>query len=199
MKKPIDNNDDRAHLLELLEQVEKRFESLREADREAVRLAHSDLSRRLEGFPQQFATKTEMEEAARGVQRLEKDSLSREMYDQQHRSLADVVAKLDRDKMQESVFETFLENYRIETERAATDRRSVAEVLARATETVRAQVLEERGEYLTQEYYDHEHQALERELNGVQRWQYMIVGGLVFATFVAPLVTGAIVYVLFGR
>lgn len=101
---------------------------------------------------------------------------------------------MEHDKLDESVFDTFVENYRIEQTRAAEDRRTVADVLATATEKVRAQVLEERADYVTQEYYDQRHTSLVVQLNGVQAWQYKIVGGLVFATFVAPLITGLLVY-----
>lgn len=117
----------------LLEALEKRFDSLRESDREAVRLAHADLSHRLEGFPQQFATKQEMENATNALQRLEKDSISREIYEQNHRALADLVARLDKDKMPEAVFQTFIENYRIEQENAAIERRAVATALVSTT------------------------------------------------------------------
>lgn len=114
----------------LLEAMEKKFDTLREADREAVKLAHADLSHRLEGFPQQFATKQEMENATNALQRLEKDSISREIYEQNHRALADLVARLDRDKMPEAVFQAFIDNYRIEQENAAVERRAVASALA---------------------------------------------------------------------
>jgi hypothetical protein len=117
-----------------IEAIEKRFDALRLADREAVALAHADLSRRLEGFPQQFATKGMQEEASKALQRLEKDSLSREIYEQNHKALADLVLKLDREKLPESVFETFVSNYRIEQENAATERRAVASALATSTE-----------------------------------------------------------------
>jgi transcription initiation factor TFIIIB Brf1 subunit/transcription initiation factor TFIIB len=118
----------------LIEAIEKRFDSLREADREAVKVAHEDLARRLEGFPQQFATKQEATEASRALQRLEKDSLAREVYDSNHKALQEMVFKLERDKMPESVFVTFVENYRAEQENAATERRAVAAALASSTE-----------------------------------------------------------------
>jgi hypothetical protein len=176
-------------------QVEKRFDDLRITDREAVSLAHDLLSKRLEGFPQQFATKVELEEAARSVRRLENDALSREMYDQQRQTLLQQVAGLDRDKLTESVFNTFLENYRIEQDRAATERRNVAQVLAEATDKVRAQIADERGEYITEEAYTTQHTTVVQQVEAVQAWQYKLVGGLVFATFLAPLVTGLIVYI----
>lgn len=175
--------------------VERRFDSLRDTDREAVSLAHAELLRRLEGFPQQFATKVEMEEAARGLQRLEKDSMSREMYEQRHDILSDAVASLERDKLPATVYNTFVENYRIEQGRLADERRNVADVLARATETLRSQILEERGEFVTQELYDQRHTILVHQVDAVERWQYKLVGALIFATFVAPLVTGILVYV----
>jgi hypothetical protein len=172
------------------------FTALREADLAAVRLAHADLSARLEGFPQQFATKDEMQAALQGLQRLEKDAVTREIYEANVSALRELVQKLERDTLLKATFDTFIENYRIEQERAATERRGVAEVLSRATDTVRSQIMEERVDFVTQEYYDHEHRALERQINAVQGWQYKLVGGLVFATFVAPLVTAAVVYVL---
>jgi hypothetical protein len=179
-----------------VDQSEKRLDSLRESDSNAVRLAHSDLSARLEGFPQQFATKDEMQGALAGLQRLEKDAVTREIYEANIEALRELVQKLERETLTQSTFDVFVENYRIEQERAATERRGVAEVLARATETVRAQVVEERGDFVTREYYDHEHQTIERQINLVQTWHYKMVGGLVLATFIAPLVTGLVVYFL---
>ena len=182
----------------VIEQLEKRIDSSITQSKDAVALAHNDLSKRLEGFPQQFATKTEMEEAARAVQRLEKDSLSREMYDTNHRTLVDTVGKLDKDKLNESVFDTFVDNYRLEQERAAAERRDVAALLASATEKLRVTVAEERSDYLTQDAHERDYKAIQGAVNAVERWQYKIVGALVFATFVAPLVTGIVVY-LFVR
>lgn len=194
------NHEDRVDLISaiyrIVGQVEKRFDALRDADRDAVSLAHDLLSSRLEGFPQQFATKIEMEEAARGLRRLENDALSREMYEQQRQSLLQTVALLDRDKLHKSVFDTFIDNYRIEQERSAAERRDVAEVLAQATDKVRNQILEERGEFITQESYDQQHHSLVAQVEAVQAWQYKLVGGLVFATFLAPLVTGLVVYIV---
>ncbi len=159
-----------------------------------MELAHADLSRRLEGFPQQYATKVEAESAAAAVQRLEKDALPREIYDQNNKILEDAVIKVEREKVDETVFNTFVDNYRIELTRAQEDRRAVVEALSTATERVRAQVMEERADYVSQEYYDQRHSGLVNQINGVERWQYKMVGGLVFATFIAPLLTGVLVY-----
>lgn len=160
-----------------------------------MELAHADLSRRLEGFPQQYATKVEAEAAASAVQRLEKDALPREIYEQRHRLLVDQVNKVDREKLAESVYISFLEDYHRDQTRASEERREVAAVLATATERVRAQVVEERSDFITQEYYDTAHTSVVQQVNAVERWQYKMVGGLVFATFVAPLITGFIVYI----
>ena len=178
----------------IIDRLVDRFDVLRETDRDAVRLAHNDLSKRLEGFPQQFATKVELEAAANALQRLEKDALSRELYEQNHGIVEEDIDKLEREKLNASVFNTFIENYRIEQERAATERREVATVLATATDSVRTQVLEERGEYLTIESYDTQHETVVQQVHAVERWQYKIVGALVFATFVAPVITGTVVY-----
>jgi hypothetical protein len=117
----------------LIEAIEKRFDMLREADREAVRLRHQDLTLRLEGFPQQFATKQEAEEAAKALQRLERDQVSREIYETNHKALADLVSKLDREKTSEAAFQTFVDGQRRRDEEAATERRAVASALATST------------------------------------------------------------------
>jgi len=191
-------DDDRVRLIEaiyrIVGQVEKRFDALRESDLTAIRLAHSELSLRLQGFPQQYATKIEFEQAAELLRRLENESLSREIYQQNHQALLQSIAVLDRDKLSKSIFEAFAEGYRLDQDRAADERRNVAEVLATATEGVRAQMLEERGDFLTQDVYDQRHQALSNQVAAVERWEYKIVGALVFATFIAPLVTGVVVY-----
>lgn len=194
MAKDSEYKDLIAAVYRIVGAAERRFDALRDSDRQAVALAHSDLSRRLEGFPQQYATKIEAEAAAAAVQRLEKDSLPREIYDQNHKILAEAVIEMDKEKLDESVFDTFLDNYRREQTLAADERRNVAEVLATATERVRAQVLEERGDYITQEFYDTKHNDLVKIVNEMQAWQYKIIGALVFATFIAPLITGILVY-----
>lgn len=117
-----------------LEQLKASLAVLREADLEAVKLRHSDLTLRMEGFPQEFARKGEMVEASRALQKLERESVSREIYETNHKALAELVAKLDKDKMTESVFQTFVENYRLEQEAAATERRAVASALAATVE-----------------------------------------------------------------
>lgn len=183
-----------AAVYRIVGQAEKRFDSLRDTDREAVRLAHNDLSRRLEGFPQQYATKVEMEQAALALRRLENTTLSREVYDQRHQNLSEEVDAVEKNMLPRAVFDTFVEQYRLDQERAGVERRNVAEVLATATNQMRDQIIQERGDFLTQEVYDQRHQALVQQVDAVERWQYKLVGGLVFATFVAPLVTGLIVY-----
>ncbi len=194
------NHDERVGLFDaiyrIVGQVERRFDSLREADRQAVTLAHGELSKRLEGFPQQYATKVEMEQAAIALRRLENTTLSREIYEQRHLMLSEEVDVLERDSLPRSVFDTFVEQYRLDQERAGVERRNVAEVLAHATDQVRDQIIAERGDFLTQEAYDQRHQSLVQQVDAVQAWQYKLVGGLVFATFVAPLVTGLVVWTI---
>lgn len=194
MAKASEYKDIIAAIYRIVGAVESRFDALRDADRTAVELAHSDLSRRLEGFPQQYATKIEAEAAAAAVQRLEKDALPREVYEQRQGALSEVVQKLSREKLDESVYDTFIENYRLELSRAQEDRRQVVEALSTATERVRSQVMEERSDYVTQEYYDQRHSTIVEQVNGVQAWQYKMLGALVLATFVAPLITGILVF-----
>lgn len=194
------NHDERVSLIEaiyrIVGQVERRFDALRDTDREAVKLAHDDLARRLEGFPQQYATKVEMEQAASALRRLENSAVSREVYEQRHQVLSEEIDSLERDLLPRAVFDTFIATYALDQERAVADRRSVVESLAGATNQVREQVIAERGEYLTQESYDQQHQTLVMRVEGVERWQYKLVGGLVFATFLAPLITALVVYII---
>ena len=39
-------------------------------------------------------------------------------------------------------------------------------------------------------------QSTAQQIDAIERWQYKLIGGLVFATFVAPLVTGVVVYLI---
>lgn len=118
----------------LIEAIEKRFDALRASDNEAVKLRHQEMAERLEGFPQQYATKPEMLEASRTLQKLERDTVAREIYESAHKVLEEYVARLDRQKMDESIFQTFLADYRREQEAAAQERRAVAAALAASTE-----------------------------------------------------------------
>jgi hypothetical protein len=127
--------DENAHdLMDLIERIIRpeirRIDDLREEDKESVKLAYDDLTRKLEGFPQLFSTKEEVERVSETVQRLDKDTISREVYEQQHGALSELVADLDRDKMDESVFTTFVQDYRIAHEADATERRAIAQGLA---------------------------------------------------------------------
>ena len=117
-----------------IEAIERRFDALRQADQEAIKVRHSELTRRMEGFPQEFARKVEVAEAAKALQKLERDSVAREVYDTNHKALVDLVQKLERTKMDEAVFSTFVENYRIQQDAASTERRAVAAALAASTE-----------------------------------------------------------------
>jgi hypothetical protein len=112
----------------------KRLDDLREADLSGVRLAHHDLSERLEGFPQQFATSEEVQGAKDTLQRLERDAISREVYDANTKAMNDLLQKMDKEKMPEAVFKTFVDNYRIDREEGAQERRAVAAALAHQTE-----------------------------------------------------------------
>ncbi len=182
-------------LLRLVEALERKFDAVRGADQEAVKLQHSVLRDRLEGFPQLFATKAEQDAVKDTVQRLEKDSVSREIYDQQQKQMGERLVDLSRAKLDVAAFDAFMEAYEVEQRRAADERRLAAEVLAKQNEAMRTQIMDEHRTYVTEESYSHRHQALIRQVDAVERWQYKLVGGLVFATFVAPIVSAVIVYI----
>lgn len=194
------NQSERTYLIEaiyrIVGQVERKFDALRETDLAATALWRAELTRRLEGFPQQYATTNELEQEVLALRNLEKGMLSRQVYEQNHQTLEDQVVKLDREKLAESVFNTFVDNYRIEVEKSAADRRNILDTLGMATNQVREQLLQERTEFLTVESYQLQHKALVNRVDGVQAWQYKLVGGLVFATFVAPLVTATVVWAI---
>jgi hypothetical protein len=82
---------------ERLDAEMRRLEQLRAADAQAITVAHEGVRERMEGFPQQYATKSEQDAIKETAQRLEKDSVSREIYDQaMNRIRSDVSAKLEK-------------------------------------------------------------------------------------------------------
>lgn len=189
-------NDLVAAIYRIVGQVERRFDDLRETDREATAMWRAELHRRLEGFPEKFATKEELEQEAVALRALEQGMLSRQVYETNHQTLEEYVIKLDREKLSESVFNTFIENYRIDITKSAEAQRSVLDALGVATTQVREQLLQERSEFLSVETYDLRHRSLVNRVENAERWQYKIVGGLVFATFIAPLVTAIVVWAI---
>ena len=154
----------------LIEAEVRRTKDLRDADREAVKVATGVLADRMAGFPEEFARRGDVVAALEQLQ------------------------KMDKEKLAESVFNSFIDTYRIEQQRADEARRTLAETLATATATLRTQVVEERGTYITEESYGQRHEALVRQVDAIERWQYKLVGGLVFATFIAPILASVIVY-----
>ena len=102
----------------LLDSIEKRFGDrldaemrrlfeLRAADAEAIRVAHEGVRERMEGFPQQYATKQEQDALKEGAQRLEKDSISREVYDQRMMQVEQRVSL----KLEKQVFDSTLNEW----------------------------------------------------------------------------------------
>jgi hypothetical protein len=99
----------------LIESIEKRFadridaemrriDQLSEAKDEAVKVAHEGVKERMEGFPQQYATKQEQDAIKETAQRLEKDSISREVYDQRMMQVEQRVSL----KLEKQVFDSTL-------------------------------------------------------------------------------------------
>lgn len=54
----------------------------------------------------------------------------------------------------------------------------------------------ERTVYVTAESVDAQLQSTRHQIEAVERWQYKLMGALVVATFVVPVVTGTVVYLL---
>jgi hypothetical protein len=101
-------NDELRCLLDKIEErllaEVKRLDDLREEAKLAVRVAQEGVQERMEGFPQQYATKSEQDAIKETAQRLEKDSISREIYEQSMAQLREGVNQ----KLEKQVFESTL-------------------------------------------------------------------------------------------
>jgi len=148
------DNDSIKRIDDLRNSINKRIEDLRaellrlrEADNKdydrAIQVAYEGVRDRMEGFPQQYATKPDMDSVKEGLQKLERDAISREIYDSQYKALDELVRNLDKGKLDEKEFQQFKDNQLVKDEEAANERRAVAAGLARSTETV-AQTLAAR-------------------------------------------------------
>jgi len=148
------DNDNIKRIDDLRNSINKRIEDLRaemlrlrDADsvayQKAIEVAYEGVRDRMEGFPQQYATKPDMDSVKEGLQKLERDAISREIYDSQYKALDELVRNLDKGKLDEKEFQQFKDNQLVKDEEAANERRAVAAGLARSTETV-AQTLAAR-------------------------------------------------------
>ena len=134
LNKRIDDVVD--HLMELRNTDNKNYD-------EAIKVAYEGVRDRMEGFPEQYATKPDMDGVKEALQRLEKDAISREIYDTNYKALGELVAKADKEKMDEKEFQQFVQRYdsdqekaRQQHETAAQERRAVAQGLAASTAEV---------------------------------------------------------------
>jgi hypothetical protein len=116
-----------------IEDLRRHFSDLRSADQLAVTVAYGGVSERMQGFPAQYATKPDMDGVKDALAKLEKDAVSREIYEERHQALQGLISDLDRNKMSQHEFDTFVVNYRIEIERAAESARAIAGALASGT------------------------------------------------------------------
>jgi hypothetical protein len=91
-------------LKERMETEIRRLDDLRESDQRAVAVAHEGVRERMEGFPQQYATKSEQDAIKETAQRLEKSSIDREIYDQAMSQMRESV----HSKLEKQVFESTL-------------------------------------------------------------------------------------------
>jgi len=123
-----------------IDDLRDEFLLLRETDRknydEAIRVAYEGVRDRMEGFPAQYATKPDMDGVKGALSKLEKEAIPREFYEERHSALQILINKLDKEKLPESEFQQFVENYRIQQDQAGEERRAVASGLASSTETV---------------------------------------------------------------
>jgi hypothetical protein len=79
-------------LAERIAGVEKMLMALRASDLEAIRVARQDVKEQMQGFPAEYARKSELEEIRATALRLDKTALQREQYDTAHEQLEEAVA-----------------------------------------------------------------------------------------------------------
>jgi hypothetical protein len=82
----------------------KRLDDLRAADMLAIQVAQEGVAERMQGFPQQYATKSEQDAIKETAQRLEKSSIDREIYDHSMAQMRESV----HGKLEKQVFESTL-------------------------------------------------------------------------------------------
>jgi len=121
-----------------IDELKEHLRDLRAADQEAIKVALVPVTEKMQGFPEEYATKPDMDAVKEALQKLERDAISREIYEEQSKNLSDMVSKLDRHKLDEKEFQAFVEQYRDHSEAAATERRAVAAGLAESTSVVAA-------------------------------------------------------------
>jgi hypothetical protein len=126
-----------------IDDLKEHLRELRAADQEAIKVALVPVTEKMQGFPEEYATKPDMDAVKEALQKLERDAISREIYEEQSKNLSDLVNRLDRDKMNEKDFQAFVAQYRDHAEAAAIERRAVAAGLAESTSVV-AQTLANR-------------------------------------------------------
>lgn len=93
-------NDETRRVIHMLEKrIDERFDAemrrlaeLRSSDALAITVAYNSVERRLEGFPQQYATKSEQDVIKETAIRLDRSSLSREVYEERHEQLSSQIA-----------------------------------------------------------------------------------------------------------
>jgi predicted helicase len=94
----IDKTEER-----LLAEVQ-RLDDLRAADQRAVEVAQEGVQERMQGFPQQYATKQEQDAIKETAQRLEASSIDRKVYDQAMSHMREAIHA----KLEKQVFESWL-------------------------------------------------------------------------------------------
>src|SRR5687767_12418320 len=102
-----------------IDDLRSHFSELRADDQRAVEVAYAGVSERMQGFPAQYATKPDMDAARDALTKLERDAVSRDIYEERHTALQALISDLDRTKMSQQEFDTFVVNYRIDIERSA--------------------------------------------------------------------------------
>jgi hypothetical protein len=120
----------RAMLNKRVDDLRRELLQLREADQEAIRVALAGYIERFQGFPQQYATKPDMDAVKSILQELKEGALTREIYDTNHKALQQLLHKLDTEKMSESEFVAFRDQQIRQREEDAIERRAIAQGLA---------------------------------------------------------------------
>ena len=130
-----------------IDDMERHFLELRRTDQKnydkAIEVAYEGVSERMAGFPEEYAKKPDMDGVKGALRKLEVDAIPKDLYEERHSAMSELIARLDRDKMPEGEFQAFVDRYRDDQEKArqqhedaATERRAVAQGLAESTAAV---------------------------------------------------------------
>lgn len=103
------NNEEAAAIRAMLDGLEKKFDALRTADQEAIKVARDDVKERMAGFPAEYAKKAELEQIRETATRLDKVAVSKENFEIAHGRLEEDIQEL----LSKDVFEATVREWTV--------------------------------------------------------------------------------------